>query len=151
MNAFSISQLLLFNETLWECDWVYAINARSKKCWLMNTLPFFCRNYHVFYYLLAGASEQERESLNLSQPQDFFYLNQVSKYSTGKIACFFCFCFFFEGGRGAVKSSIVKRLNTCLKSMWRLCKVLEEIIFHVCIAIQSIGHSSEKNDSYGVH
>lgn len=62
----------------------------------MNTLPFFCRNYHVFYYLLAGASEQERESLNLSQPQDFFYLNQVSKYSTGKIACFFGFCFFFK-------------------------------------------------------
>ena len=43
----------------------------------------------MFYYLLAGANGQERESLNLSQPQDFFYLNQVFKrsvdrYSTGR-------------------------------------------------------------------
>ena len=52
----------------------------------------------MFYYLLAGASEQERESLNLSQPQDFFYLNQVSKYSTGKIAVFFLFFSLKEVG-----------------------------------------------------
>ncbi len=38
---------------------------------------FSFRNYHVFYYLLAGASEQERVSFGLSQPQDYFYLNQV--------------------------------------------------------------------------
>nr|XP_006006188.1 PREDICTED: unconventional myosin-IXb isoform X2 [Latimeria chalumnae] len=34
------------------------------------------RNYHVFYYLLLGASEQERVEFNLKQPQHFAYLNQ---------------------------------------------------------------------------
>jgi len=35
------------------------------------------RNYHVFYYLLAGCSEAERDALLLSKPHDYFYLNQV--------------------------------------------------------------------------
>jgi len=35
------------------------------------------RNYHVFYYLLAGCSEAEKDALLLKQPQDYFYLNQV--------------------------------------------------------------------------
>ena len=35
------------------------------------------RNYHVFYYLLAGCSETERDALLLSKPHDYFYLNQV--------------------------------------------------------------------------
>ncbi|XP_026554658.1 unconventional myosin-IXb isoform X4 [Pseudonaja textilis] len=34
------------------------------------------RNYHVFYYLLLGASEEERKEFHLKQPQDYFYLNQ---------------------------------------------------------------------------
>ncbi|XP_041435950.1 unconventional myosin-IXb isoform X3 [Xenopus laevis] len=34
------------------------------------------RNYHVFYYLLLGASEEERKEFNLKQPEDYFYLNQ---------------------------------------------------------------------------
>ncbi|XP_013418061.1 LOW QUALITY PROTEIN: unconventional myosin-IXa-like [Lingula anatina] len=34
------------------------------------------RNYHVFYYLLAGATEHEKESLCLSDPDDFHYLRQ---------------------------------------------------------------------------
>jgi hypothetical protein len=32
----------------------------------------------VFYYLLAGASEQEKKVFHLTEPQDFSYLNQVS-------------------------------------------------------------------------
>uniref|UniRef100_A0A8C6XCU1 Myosin IXB n=1 Tax=Naja naja TaxID=35670 RepID=A0A8C6XCU1_NAJNA len=36
----------------------------------------FCRNYHVFYYLLLGASEEERKEFHLKQPKDYFYLNQ---------------------------------------------------------------------------
>ncbi|XP_035277846.1 unconventional myosin-IXb-like isoform X1 [Anguilla anguilla] len=36
------------------------------------------RNYHVFYYMLAGASEEERRELKLLQPQDYLYLTQVS-------------------------------------------------------------------------
>ncbi|XP_017266569.1 unconventional myosin-IXb isoform X2 [Kryptolebias marmoratus] len=34
------------------------------------------RNYHVFYYLLMGASEDEREEFHLLKPRDYFYLNQ---------------------------------------------------------------------------
>ncbi|XP_076978124.1 unconventional myosin-IXb isoform X2 [Tamandua tetradactyla] len=34
------------------------------------------RNYHVFYYLLLGVSEDERREFQLQQPQDYFYLNQ---------------------------------------------------------------------------
>uniref|UniRef100_A0A674PAB8 Myosin IXB n=1 Tax=Takifugu rubripes TaxID=31033 RepID=A0A674PAB8_TAKRU len=35
------------------------------------------RNYHVFYYLLMGASRDEQEEFHLLKPQDYFYLNQV--------------------------------------------------------------------------
>ncbi|XP_061694252.1 unconventional myosin-IXb isoform X2 [Syngnathoides biaculeatus] len=34
------------------------------------------RNYHVFYYLLAGASKEEREEFSLLAPQDYLYLKQ---------------------------------------------------------------------------
>ena len=39
-----------------------------------------CRNYHVFYYLLAGASEEERKSFHLLKPEEYHYLNQVRTY-----------------------------------------------------------------------
>ncbi|CAB1417699.1 unnamed protein product [Pleuronectes platessa] len=35
------------------------------------------RNYHVFYYLLVGASKDEREEFHLLKPQDYLYLKQV--------------------------------------------------------------------------
>ncbi|MGH0156642.1 UNVERIFIED_CONTAM: hypothetical protein FKN15_032294 [Acipenser sinensis] len=34
------------------------------------------RNYHVFYYLLLGASEEERKEFKLLQPDDYLYLKQ---------------------------------------------------------------------------
>uniref|UniRef100_A0A8C8S919 Myosin IXB n=1 Tax=Pelusios castaneus TaxID=367368 RepID=A0A8C8S919_9SAUR len=34
------------------------------------------RNYHVFYYLLLGVSEEERKEFHFKQPEDYFYLNQ---------------------------------------------------------------------------
>ncbi|XP_076601854.1 unconventional myosin-IXb isoform X2 [Chaetodon auriga] len=34
------------------------------------------RNYHVFYYLLMGASKDEQEEFHLLKPQDYFYLKQ---------------------------------------------------------------------------
>ncbi|XP_048832092.1 unconventional myosin-IXb-like isoform X8 [Brienomyrus brachyistius] len=34
------------------------------------------RNYHVFYYLLIGASEEERKEFRLLQPEEYFYLKQ---------------------------------------------------------------------------
>lgn len=39
------------------------------------------RNYHVFYYLLAGASKEEREELHLTRPEDYYYLNQSQCYT----------------------------------------------------------------------
>uniref|UniRef100_A0A6Q2XQ64 Myosin IXB n=1 Tax=Esox lucius TaxID=8010 RepID=A0A6Q2XQ64_ESOLU len=35
------------------------------------------RNYHVFYYLLVGASAEERKEFKLLQPEDYLYLKQV--------------------------------------------------------------------------
>lgn len=52
----------------------------SRRRWKARFCDFSLRNYHVFYYLLAGASEQERDLLKLSQPQDYFYLNQVQTF-----------------------------------------------------------------------
>lgn len=40
------------------------------------------RNYHVFYYLLMGASKDEREEFHLLKPQDYHYLKQVPLIST---------------------------------------------------------------------
>ncbi|CAJ1049288.1 unconventional myosin-IXAa [Xyrichtys novacula] len=37
------------------------------------------RNYHVFYYLLAGASEEERKAFHLMKPEEYHYLSQISK------------------------------------------------------------------------
>ncbi|XP_061888134.1 unconventional myosin-IXAa isoform X2 [Entelurus aequoreus] len=37
------------------------------------------RNYHVFYYLLAGTSEEERTAFHLMKPEDYHYLSQMTK------------------------------------------------------------------------
>ncbi|KAK2853741.1 hypothetical protein Q5P01_006402 [Channa striata] len=37
------------------------------------------RNYHVFYYLLAGASEEERKAYHLKKPEEYHYLSQMTK------------------------------------------------------------------------
>uniref|UniRef100_H3BWT8 Myosin IXA n=1 Tax=Tetraodon nigroviridis TaxID=99883 RepID=H3BWT8_TETNG len=42
------------------------------------------RNYHVFYYLLAGASEEERNSFHLLKPEEYHYLNQVTVVLTSE-------------------------------------------------------------------
>lgn len=35
------------------------------------------RNYHVFYYLLAGASESEKQLLHLQKTENYNYLSKV--------------------------------------------------------------------------
>uniref|UniRef100_A0A8C8JF69 Uncharacterized protein n=1 Tax=Oncorhynchus tshawytscha TaxID=74940 RepID=A0A8C8JF69_ONCTS len=42
---------------------------------------FSLSNYHVFYYLLAGASEEERKAFHLLKPEEYHYLNQMTKKS----------------------------------------------------------------------
>ncbi|VDK70855.1 unnamed protein product [Litomosoides sigmodontis] len=39
------------------------------------------RNYHVFYYLLNGASDEERQRHYLMEPTDYSYLNQNNFYA----------------------------------------------------------------------
>ena len=34
------------------------------------------RNYHVFYYMLAGMSSEEKARLGLTKPSDYQYLSQ---------------------------------------------------------------------------
>ena len=34
------------------------------------------RNYHVFYEMLAGLEEQQRDKFGLMSPEKYFYLNQ---------------------------------------------------------------------------
>uniref|UniRef100_A0A8C5AYG5 Myosin IXA n=1 Tax=Gadus morhua TaxID=8049 RepID=A0A8C5AYG5_GADMO len=54
------------------------------------------RNYHVFYYLLAGVSEEERTAFHLRKPEEYHYLNQMKKkvhrhwdsYSESEPDCF---------------------------------------------------------------
>ncbi|XP_057189572.1 unconventional myosin-IXb isoform X2 [Triplophysa rosa] len=38
------------------------------------------RNYHVFYYLLIGASEEERDEFKLLRPEDYNYLKQENMF-----------------------------------------------------------------------
>uniref|UniRef100_A0A6Q2YSP5 Myosin IXb n=1 Tax=Esox lucius TaxID=8010 RepID=A0A6Q2YSP5_ESOLU len=38
------------------------------------------RNYHVFYYLLVGASPEEQTEFRLLQPEDYAYLQQVNTH-----------------------------------------------------------------------
>ncbi|KAI5101352.1 unconventional myosin-IXa isoform X12, partial [Silurus meridionalis] len=37
------------------------------------------RNYHVFYYLLAGTSEEERNAFHLLKPEEYHYLSQMTQ------------------------------------------------------------------------
>ncbi|XP_069382296.1 unconventional myosin-IXAa isoform X3 [Paralichthys olivaceus] len=37
------------------------------------------RNYHVFYYLLAGTNEEERATFHLKKPEEYHYLSQHSQ------------------------------------------------------------------------
>ncbi|XP_018111097.1 unconventional myosin-IXa isoform X3 [Xenopus laevis] len=37
------------------------------------------RNYHVFYYLLTGASEEEKAEFHLEHPESYHYLNQRTR------------------------------------------------------------------------
>lgn len=34
------------------------------------------RNYHVFFQMLAGLSDEEKKALKLASPEHFIYLNQ---------------------------------------------------------------------------
>lgn len=43
------------------------------------------RNYHVFYYLLAGASDEDRHSLHLKKIESYHYLNRSGPYTLDNV------------------------------------------------------------------
>jgi myosin XV len=40
------------------------------------------RNYHVFYEMLTGLSDESKQKYGLLDANKYFYLNQVSKHRT---------------------------------------------------------------------
>uniref|UniRef100_A0A8C1KY75 Myosin IXB n=1 Tax=Cyprinus carpio TaxID=7962 RepID=A0A8C1KY75_CYPCA len=48
----------------------------NSMCASLRLRPGDEKNYHVFYYLLVGASEDERREFRLLQPEEYFYLRQ---------------------------------------------------------------------------
>uniref|UniRef100_A0A8C2IZW6 Myosin IXB n=1 Tax=Cyprinus carpio TaxID=7962 RepID=A0A8C2IZW6_CYPCA len=48
----------------------------NSMCASLRLRPGDEKNYHVFYYLLVGASEDERREFRLLQPEEYFYLKQ---------------------------------------------------------------------------
>lgn len=59
---------------------------------MVSTLTFLFllasvfRNYHVFYYLLAGTSEEERKAFHLKKPEEYHYLSQVGPSAPGTVS-----------------------------------------------------------------
>lgn len=66
--------------------WIVVIhllnNTNIKNFYYLFILFVVCRNYHVFYYLLAGADGQERDALHLCKPEEYYYLRQVPPWGS---------------------------------------------------------------------
>lgn len=86
-----------------------------------------CRNYHVFYYLLAGASEEERKAFHLKKPEEYHYLSQVgSSQSHTDRTCFYLVVNLFASL--SVVSCVVLFLVLCV------CVVLC-CVQYVCVSL----------------
>ncbi|XP_075288283.1 unconventional myosin-IXa isoform X4 [Opisthocomus hoazin] len=88
------------------------------------------RNYHVFYYLLAGASEEERSAFHLKQPEEYHYLNQD--------------CFSVEGED--LKHDF-ERLQLAMEMVGFLPKTRRQI-FSLLSAILHLGNICYKKKTY---
>ncbi|XP_036098988.1 unconventional myosin-IXa isoform X6 [Molossus molossus] len=89
------------------------------------------RNYHVFYYLLAGASEEERLAFHLKQPEEYHYLNQQD-------------CFTVEGED--LKHDF-ERLQLAMEMVGFLPKTRRQI-FSLLSAILHLGNICYKKKTY---
>lgn len=70
----------MYTQTTWDNDVQSYIKIFVFKSWINPDwicFYLFSRNYHVFYYLLAGASEDERTAFHLKKPEEYHYLSQV--------------------------------------------------------------------------
>ncbi|XP_070619064.1 unconventional myosin-IXa isoform X6 [Erythrolamprus reginae] len=88
------------------------------------------RNYHVFYYLLAGASEEEKSAFHLKQPDEYHYLNQD--------------CFSVEGED--LKHDF-ERLQLAMEMVGFLPKTRRQI-FSLLSAILHLGNICYKKKTY---
>uniref|UniRef100_G3TW47 Myosin IXA n=2 Tax=Loxodonta africana TaxID=9785 RepID=G3TW47_LOXAF len=89
------------------------------------------RNYHVFYYLLAGASEEERLAFHLKQPEEYHYLNQQD-------------CFTVEGED---LRHDFERLQLAMEMVGFLPKTRRQI-FSLLSAILHLGNICYKKKTY---
>ncbi|KAM4605669.1 unconventional myosin-IXb isoform 2-T3 [Polymixia lowei] len=81
------------------------------------------RNYHVFYYLLAGASKEEKKEFQLLQPQDYLYLKQED---------------FPSEEEGTLKHEY-KRLHQAMEMVGFLAST-KKLIFSILSAILYLGN-----------
>uniref|UniRef100_A0A8C2T5A8 Myosin IXA n=1 Tax=Coturnix japonica TaxID=93934 RepID=A0A8C2T5A8_COTJA len=107
------------------------------------------RNYHVFYYLLAGASEEERSAFHLKQPEEYHYLNQMTKKPLRQSWDEYCYdsepdCFSVEGED--LKHDF-ERLQLAMEMVGFLPKTRRQI-FSLLSAILHLGNIRYKKKTY---
>ncbi|XP_034038626.1 unconventional myosin-IXb [Thalassophryne amazonica] len=81
------------------------------------------RNYHVFYYLLVGASKDEQTEFHLLRPQDYLYLKQDDLYLDDK----------------EILRQEYKRLHQAMEMVGFLAST-KKLIFSVLSAILHLGN-----------
>ncbi|XP_058397981.1 unconventional myosin-IXa isoform X5 [Diceros bicornis minor] len=107
------------------------------------------RNYHVFYYLLAGASEEERLAFHLKQPKEYHYLNQITKKPLRQSWDDYCYdsepdCFTVEGED---LRHDFERLQLAMEMVGFLPKTRRQI-FSLLSAILHLGNICYKKKTY---
>ncbi|XP_036763728.2 unconventional myosin-IXa isoform X3 [Manis pentadactyla] len=107
------------------------------------------RNYHVFYYLLAGASEEERLAFHLKQPEGYHYLNQITKKPLRQSWDDYCYdsepdCFTVEGED---LRHDFERLQLAMEMVGFLPKTRRQI-FSLLSAILHLGNICYKKKTY---
>uniref|UniRef100_A0A5F7ZMV5 Unconventional myosin-IXa n=1 Tax=Macaca mulatta TaxID=9544 RepID=A0A5F7ZMV5_MACMU len=107
------------------------------------------RNYHVFYYLLAGASEDERSAFHLKQPEEYHYLNQITKKPLRQSWDDYCYdsepdCFMVEGED---LRHDFERLQLAMEMVGFLPKTRRQI-FSLLSAILHLGNICYKKKTY---
>ena len=83
----------------------------------IEVLVSLCRNYHVFYYLLAGADDVLRRKLWLKNPEYFHFLNQVIFEERDRD--FAIVFFFFLRVACIYQRKRNRRISRCSSNRWK--------------------------------
>ncbi|CAG8549614.1 9528_t:CDS:2 [Diversispora eburnea] len=84
----------------------------------VTEIPQDERSYHVFYYLLAGATQEERSSAHLQDPQHYNYLSQSKCYRIPEVDD----SIQMEDLRGALKTLGFK--SKVVNQIWQILSVI---------------------------